>query len=113
MSPGDGADTSCVFPFAPPPAVKPRAEFVNASLHCKTPWSRTSTLGEATTGEAGAQEETPTGADQHAGAVAEPSRCPLLSLGEGHHRPPGSAPPAADGAPARAASSATSRRSAS
>src|SRR5262249_49619797 len=75
------------------PAVNPRAEFVNASLHYKTPSSRTSTLGEATTGEAGAQEETPTGADQHAGAVAELSRCPLLVLGEGRHRPPGSALP--------------------
>jgi len=52
-------------------------------------------------------------ADRRAGAVAEPSRCPPRFLVEGHHLTPGSAPPAADGAPARAADSATSRRSAS
>src|SRR5262249_60629276 len=80
-------------------------------LHCMTPWSVTATFGEET-GEPVALAATPTGADPHEGVGAELHRHPRLFLREGHHRPPGSVP-AADGAPARAASSATSRRSAS
>src|SRR6516225_2686643 len=55
MSPGDGTDSSFVVQPDPQPAVEPLGRVREYHpLHCRTPWSRTSTLGGATTGGSGA-----------------------------------------------------------
>src|SRR5262249_35305904 len=54
-SPAEGSDSSSAVPLDPPPAVEPLGRVREYHpLHCRTPWSRTSTLGYARTGEAGA-----------------------------------------------------------